>query len=306
MLLVIILGLIIFAMVLGVFILVLLSCSNTSSKETRSGSSGGGSGGQVIHLSIDSTPRIYACVKLKINGSWQDAGCSRFDFGSNLMQVESQEICERRHRPYKCLDASKCSKSTVVQKNRTVSLCEMPIDGIELNGTSLPFQSSGIWAVLASSEPYPHNAAIGFGTQSYFLQKLGVSSLALNLEAKTLTLDPPIPSGGVHTKWSIHGGHAGRTVTIEKVDGKVVPAGSYATIDTGNSSFISYNPALKVFSSTFPKSITFGGGQTFSIPRDRTLLGSGQMEPYSHNVLALGFLSTCVMTITQEGDLWFD
>lgn len=222
------------------------------------------------------------------------------------MQVESQEICERRHRSYPCLDASTCSKSTVVQKNRTVTLCEMPIDGIELNGTSLPFQSDGIWAVLDSSEPYPHNAAIGFGTQSYFLQKLGVSLLSLNIEAKTLTLNPPIPSGGVHTKWSIQGRHAGRAVMIEKVDGKAVPAGSYATIDTGNSNFISYNPTLKVFSSTRPKSITFGGGQTFVIPQGRTLNGNGRMEPYTHNVLALGFLSTCVMTVSQEGDLWFD
>jgi hypothetical protein len=270
--------------------LVVCNCDKSSPCSNWSIPRSGASGQTVIPLKLDSHPRLYFDVQLEIGGKWVPAGGSRMDFGSNSgLEVQSQEMCTQRHQGT-CFDSSHCKQPlgpSLSTKHRTVRACTATVTALKLNSVELPVLDVSSFGVVTNSlERPPNNAAIGFGSNSNFLLALGISALSLDVSGLKLIFNPPFPASGVHTKWFVADGHPGRAVHIEKIDGNPVPPGTYATIDTGNSSFISYNPSGP-FQPSLPKSITFGGGQTYTIPSSSSTTGNGQMEPYTHNVLAL-------------------
>lgn len=83
----------------------------------------------------------------------------------------------------------------------------------------------------------------------------------------------------------------GRVVKIIAVNG--APVAIESTIDTGNESFLSYaSDSPLAAASQFPFNVTFAGGNTLvfeSAPKVNGVITSA--KEYTHNVLALGFMS---------------
>eukprot|EP01047_Picozoa_sp_COSAG01_P054550 COSAG01_NODE_5974_length_3920_cov_2.667800_7_plen_399_part_00 len=78
-----------------------------------------------------------------------------------------------------------------------------------------------------------------------------------------------------------------------------------AAIDSGNGAFLSYGPGSPLSAAKqFPFNLTFSGGDTLVFPTAPIVNGRPtSAERYSHNVLALGFMSQYLMTFDDDGHI---
>lgn len=107
-------------------------------------------------------------------------------------------------------------------------------------------------------------AKSGFGHNSVFTKSvynaLGQSSFYVSQKEMMLSFRK-LSTSNAHatTKTFQEGGHGGRSVRIIAINGRKVNETS--TIDSGNSSFLSYGPGSALSAArNFPFSITFEGG----------------------------------------------
>jgi len=162
-------------------------------------------------------------------------------------------------------------------------------------------------------------ANTGFSSGAPFLNVLieklgaGISRFELNLGPTPYIdfgVNIPNPSSIVCAMpFGTLEGHDGRAVTVISINGIKLDTPTQVTLDTGNTTFITYGQDLysKFASLGIPNSITFEGVDgkvaTWTNPKRKNWPQKPYNEigpPYSHTVFALGFLSSYNM-IVDEG-----
>jgi len=259
--------------------------------------------------------RLTISVSLLIadTGAWQDS-VTRIDFGNLngfMLPTDKCSNCGKSCAPKgllmphdKCPGGGVPGTKVYEAKDRKYVNCPASDVALQIGGKQFNISGSDLGSVMymtttsRCSESEPANT--GFSGNSPFLQslysQLGSHIFTLAVRKPNLSFgvsDINTNSSAVTTPWIRFGGHAGRAVQIIAINGAKLESTLTSTIDTGNSAFLTYGPGSPLSAAKkFPFSVTFEGGGTLTFTSAPTVRGeTTRVLPYTHNVLALGFLA---------------
>lgn len=275
--------------------------------------------------------RLVFQFGMNINGEWKD-GVSRVDFGSqrglqatlagcvmqSCTQCPNKDCACSTEEFTTCPDGSSPGSAHGDGKGRSIRSCpqvdvdfQLPPGGASMK---LPGNLLGPVDFMVSDAgkhcPSSVGPNTGFSHGSPFLAAIyhiaGMSVFSLSQKAMQVSFGT-LPSQShvqVKTPFFMQSGHGGRSVKIVAVNGKQLSSPCTTAIDTGNGSFLSYGPGSPLIASlTFPFSVTFDGGNTLTFHSAPAVNGQvTRSAQYSHNVLALGFMSEYTISFDDSNN----